>query len=252
MTELELLLRETAAEVEFPATPDVVRAVRDRIRSGRPDTWTRAAAPRRRLRLRRPLAVALAALLVVSGGAAAIPGVRDPVLDFLGLRSVRVERVPRLPLKPSPGDKLALGRRTTLAAARKRLGFHPVLPDALSAPAVYVDRLVPGGALGLVYRDGHVLLTEVEGSLRHEFLQKFVTPQTRVDRVTVEGERGLWISGRVHEVVYLDARGEIRPDSIRIAGPTLLWRHGSLLLRLEGVRSEAEALRIASSVRAAP
>lgn len=245
MTELELLLRETAADVEFPRPPDMVAAVRERIAT------RRARAPR--FRLRRPLAIALAALLVATGGAAAIPSVREPVLDFLGLRSVRVERVPRLPFKPSPGDKLALGQRTTLAAASKRVRFHPVLPSALlSEPAVYLDTTIPGGALGLVYDNGHLLLTELQGGLRREFIQKFVTPRTHVAAVTVQGERGLWISGDVHEIAYLDKEGLIRPASIRLAGPTLVWRHNGLLLRLEGVRSKAAALRIARSVRAAP
>ena len=202
---------------------------------------------RRAPRLRRPLVLALAALLVLAAGAAAIPGVRH----FLGFGSVRVERVPKLPLKPGPGAKLALGTRTTLADAR--IGFQPLVPAALGRPpAVYVDRTPPGGQLSLVYRNGHLLVTEVQGRLRQQFLQKFVGPGTKVERVTIDGAPGLWIHGALHQIVYEDRKGLIRPDTIRLAGDTLLWHRGPVLLRLEGARSRAEALRIARSLRAAP
>src|SRR5204863_4517438 len=134
----------------------------------------------------------------------------------------------------------------TLAAAD--VSFKPLVPAALSGPTVYVDKLPPGGQLSLVYRNGHLLLTEVEGLLRRAFMQKFVTPGTAVDRVSIDGARGLWIHGALHEIVYQDKNGQIRPDEIRLAGDTLLWRRGTVLQRLEGARSKAEALRIARSV----
>ena len=237
MTELELILTEAGSALEWPETPDLAAAVVTRIGGVTPrHTGDRP-------RLRRPLVLAFAALLILAAGALAFPGVRH----FLGFGSVRVERVPRLPLKPAPGAKLALGRQTTLAAAH--VAFRPLVPAALARPTVYVDRTIPGGQLSLVYRRGHLLLTEVEGRLRHEFLQKFVGPGTRVERVALPG---LWIHGALHEIVYEDRNGLIRPDTVRLAGDTLLWRRGAVLLRLEGARSKAEALRIARSVRAAP
>ena len=60
------------------------------------------------------------------------------------------------------------------------------------------------------------------------------------------------VAGRPHEVVFEDANGEIRSDRTRLAGNVLIWRHKGLLLRLEGARSKAEALRIARSVGGAP
>jgi hypothetical protein len=236
MTELELILTEAGATLEWPETPDLAGRVAARIRKP----------ARRAPRLRRPLVVALAALLILAAGAAAIPGVRH----FLGFGSVRVERVPKLPLRPGPGAKLALGARTTLADAN--VGFQPLVPTALGRPAVYVDRTPPGGQLSLLYRNGHLLLTEVQGRVRQQFLQKFVGPGTTVERVTIDGAPGLWIQGALHEVVYEDRKGLIRPDTIRLVGDTLLWRRGPVLLRLEGARRKAEALRIARSLRAAP
>lgn len=235
MTELELILTEAGSALEWPVTPDLAGHVAARIRKP----------ARRALRLRRPLVLAFAALLILAAGAAAVSGVRH----FFGFGSVRVERVPKLPLKPAPGAKLALGTQTTLAGAD--VGFKPLVPAALARPVVYVDGAIPGGQLSLVYRDGHALLTEVQGTVRRQFLQKFVGPGTTVERVTIDGARGLWIRGALHEIVYEDRNGLIRPDTIRLAGDTLLWRRGRLLLRLEGARSKADALRIARSLRAA-
>jgi hypothetical protein len=204
-----------------------------------------------RPRLRRPLALALAALLVLAAGAAAVPGIREPVLDFLGLRSVKIERVPR-PLPAVPGTKLALGRRTTLPAARRALYFAPLVPGGLGDPVVYYERFPPGGQLALVYRKGALFITELQGRLETRFLFKFVAPGTKVDRVSINGGRGLWLHGRPHQYAYADKTGQLRTDSVRLAGDVLLWRGGGLLLRLEGARSKEEALRIARSARAAP
>ena len=120
------------------------------------------------------------------------------------------------------------------------------------AARVYVDSAPPGGRLTLSYRRGLLILTEFEGRLERPFLQKMLAPGTGIERVGVNGERGLWISGRLHGVVFLDARGAIDEDQVHLAGNTLLWRRCRLLLRLEGARSKSEALRTARSVRAAP
>lgn len=249
---VEQLLRSAAANADWPATPDIASAIerhtsadpalnraRARITAGSMFGW------------RRPLALAFAVLLIACGSAAAVPGIREPVLDWLGLRSVHIERVPRA-LPEGPGARLALGRRTTLAAARPRLGFAPLVPNGLGSPAVYYDAFPPGGALSLVYRNGHVLLTELQGKLVHPFFFKFIRPGTRVDRVRIAGGRGLWIHGELHQYGYADRTGRLLTDSVRTAGDVLLWRHGDLLLRLEGARSKPAALRIARSARATP
>jgi hypothetical protein len=200
--------------------------------------------------VRRPLAIALAVFLLLAATAAAVPGIREPVLDWLGLRSVKVERVPR-PLPEPPGAGLALGRHTTLADALRRIEFKPVLPAGLGRPTVYYDDFPPGGQLGLVYRGGDLFVTEVLGKLERQYLFKFLQPGTGVSAVTIGGERGLWFSGP-HQYAYADRDGNLRTDSVRTAGKVLLWRNGVLLMRLEGARSKQEALRIARSVRVGP
>jgi hypothetical protein len=242
MTAIELMLRDAGEHAAWPATPDLADAVAERIE--RPVVRP---APR----VRRTLAIALAALLVLASGAAAVPGIREPVLDFLGLRSVKIERVPR-PLPVAPGAHLSLGQHTTLEAARPKLGFQPLLPIGLGTPVVWLDSFPQGGYLSLVYDNGRVLFSEVRGQLQHQFLLKFVGPYARVDALRIAGQRGVWIHGHPHQFAYADATGALRTDTVRFANDVLLWRRGDLLLRLEGARSKAEALRIARSVRAAP
>jgi hypothetical protein len=263
MTPVEQMLREAATELDWPATPNIAAAVVPRIqgvtplqagdtaadRPGASNVPTRQA-PRRGIAIRRPLLIAFAALLLLAATAAAIPAVRDPVLDWLGLRSVRVERVPA-PLPEVPGQRLGLGRRTTLAAARSRLGFRPILPTGLGRATVYYEGFPPGGQLGLAYPHG-IIISEVQGRLETRFLAKFLPPGTKADPVTIGGERALWIHGAPHQYAYLDRTGEIRTDSVRTAGDVLLWRRGDLLIRIEGARSKAQALAIARSARAAP
>ena len=85
MTPLEQMLRATAAEAAWPETPDLTTAVVERVQ-GRPTRRLR-----RGIRIGRPLAIALAALLVLAGAAVAIPALRN----WLGLSSVEIKRVPR-------------------------------------------------------------------------------------------------------------------------------------------------------------
>jgi hypothetical protein len=242
---VEQMLRASAADLDWPDTPNIAAAVMGRIPA--------ADAPKHRphpLRLRRALVIAFAALLLLAATAAAIPAIRDPVLDWLGLRSVRIERVPA-PLPEAPGQRLGLGRHTTLAAVRSKLGFTPVLPTGLGRPTVYYEGFPPGGQLGLVYPHG-IVISEVEGRLETRFLAKFLPPGTKADRVTINGERALWIHGAPHQYAYLDKTGAIRTDSVRTAGNVLLWRHGDLLIRIEGAGSKPRALAVARSARAAP
>jgi hypothetical protein len=151
-----------------------------------------------------------------------------------------------------PGEKLSLGRHTTLPAARRALTFTPFVPSGMGDPVVYYERFPPGGQLALVYRQGRLFITQVQGRLETRYLFKFVGPGARVDPISVNGRRGLWLHGQPHQYAYADKTGAMRTDTVRLAGDVLLWRSGGVLLRLEGAGSKEEALRIARSARAAP
>jgi hypothetical protein len=73
-----------------------------------------------------------------------------------------------------------------------------------------------------------------------------------IERVRVKGEPGLWIRGSLadspHVFVYHDATGAFREETLRLAGPTLLWAAGPLTYRLEGDFTRDEALAVARAL----
>ena len=64
----------------------------------------------------------------------------------------------------------------------------------------------------------------------------------------VDGERGLFVSGDEHFVMYLNDRFEVDDEQTYLAGNVLLWNRGELLLRLEGDFTRAEAVELAEAV----
>jgi hypothetical protein len=66
--------------------------------------------------------------------------------------------------------------------------------------------------------------------------------------VRVGADRGVWIAGRPHEFAYLDAHGQARYETLRLAGNTLLWNHRGVLVRLEANVTRQTAIEIASSL----
>jgi len=94
-----------------------------------------------------------------------------------------------------------------------------------------------------------MLITEFRGEQPREFLQKTLGPGTTARPVTVNGDPGVWIAGKPHEVLYRDPDGQVESDSLRLATNTLLWRNGDVLVRIEAKLPLARALRVARSMR---
>ena len=242
MGDLEHRLRQLAASEQWPPTPELAPRVAARIRSA-------PSGPRERFsrRPRRALAVALAALAALPVAAVALPGVRDDVLEWLGLRDVEVRRSPEQPRGRELRPRTDLGPELSLRRARELIGFEPLLPAALKAPH---EVRVNGRRLSLVYRaDGDIRLLITEQPGREVVTEKFVGPATSVRAVRVDGARGAWVDGRPHAVVFQDERGRFRDDALRLAGDTLVWESSGLVLRIEGAPSLRRALRIATSLR---
>ena len=252
MSALEQRLYEVGADLAYPRTPDLAPAVVERFPAQR---------RRRHSSLGRTVAIALAGLLLVTGAAFAVePGLRHAVLDWLGLRSVRIERTPSIPaLPPGPaGRDLGLGRRTYLRDALARVSFRALLPRR-PPDEVYLANSPPGGQIAFVYRPRPglpraqgtttgLLITEFRGSQPREYVNKSLGPGTRISFVRVGPDPGVWIAGRPHEFAYLDARGQARPETLRLAGNTLLWNHHGVLVRLEANVSQQTAIEIATSL----
>lgn len=234
--ELEQRLLALSAALDVPPAPDLVPGVLARL-PARPG--------RRRRPMRRGLALALAATLVLAGAAMAVPSTRNAILRVLGLRGVRIERVQRLPRLPTgAGARLGLGRRIALADARRAASFTALLPAGPAA--AYLDHDVPGGRISLLI--GRVLIIEFRGTTP-PFIVKVIGPGTTIKPLRVNGGAGVYLSGAPHEVIFRESTGQIQTDRVRLAGNVLMWQQGPLTLRIEGTRTLAQALALAHSLR---
>lgn len=235
-----MLERELAElQVAWPETPDIAAAVGPRLA---------APAPRRRWLLARPawqIAVVAAALVIAV--VMAVPPTRAAVLDWLGLRSVKIEH--REPRPSTFGSSLQLGTPVTLADAERR--FPVRVPAALGRPdAVYLSENPT--RVDLVYRDGTrvgVLVTELRATAT-PVIEKAIGTASRFERFRLDGDPAYFISGGRHGFAYIPAgSGEPHFEDARLAGNTLLVeRSDGLLLRVEGRLDRDAAVRIARSV----
>jgi hypothetical protein len=242
MPELELALVELGRSIEFPPTPDLAPRVRERIATRRRVVFFPA---------RRTLVIALAVAAVVVGALMAVPGTRAAILEFFGLRGVRIERVETLPTVPKNAD-LNLGARVSLERAEELAPFEVVVPERLGDPdEVYFSDFPPGGMVSFVYgsaEEPRALFTQFRASVRDVFFKK-VEAGTDVESLTIDGQPGFYLSGEPHVFAFVDQNGQYNQETIRLVGNVLIWERDALTLRLEGDITRDEALRIAHSVR---
>jgi hypothetical protein len=253
---IEDQLTELGHHVEFPPTPPLALLVRPRLSAP-------AARPRNR-RLALLIAAAVGILALVLG----VPPVRTAIAHWLGIQGVVISPVPSLGPHPSPnqtpsaqglGANLGLGRLSTIATSSQTVGFHVLVPQRLGPPdAVYI-RTDLGPVVTLVYepRAGlpasgqtgvGLLITEFRGATDPMLMQKFVTPETTVTPLAVDGGPGFWLGGAPHQVGYLLPDGSVAPDTLRLAGPTLVFERGAVTVRIEGNLTETAALAIAQQL----
>lgn len=260
-----------------PGSTDPARRARLRLEAGagrrRPAWWPLGSFAGRPLR--RSFVLAVIALVVLAALVGAIgfgvPGIR---IFFVGPTPSPVGSASSvLPASPSPspsgspspsipappGSNLDLGFATTPSEAPSLTGFGVLLPaDPSVGPP---DTMWYGdGRLTLVWRSRPdlpetqaagvgLLVTELQGRLNEEFLGKMIPTGTTLTPVRIDGVSGWWISGAVHELLYLDDRGEMVSDSRRSVGDTLIWTRGDLTFRLETALGRDVAIRIAESIR---
>ena len=247
---LERDLRALAAG--FPDPPALVPGVSAGI----------ARASRRRRR-RRGAVLALSLFLLVPATVLAVsPDLRHRVLETFGLRNAKVEVVEQLPAVPpaAPGvSSLQLGSLTTLQEARNELRLRIDPPTALGRPdAIYRDELKTGAEVTFLYeprtvaaRFGvrkRVLVSVLRGAFNPDFLGKMVTRQTKVTRLKIGSDDALLIFGGPLHYVFFRRSGTFDETHGRLAGTTLLWQRGALLIRIEGELSGARLLAIARSL----
>jgi hypothetical protein len=230
MSELELRLTGLRDEIDWPETPSFELAF-ERRPSRRP--------------LLRPLAIGIAVLLAVLGAVLAIsPGARSAFLELFRLKGATVELVETLP--PTDVQAPDFGERVSRAEAERRVGFE--LGDLGEPDAVFVrGDTMASLVYGPVDRP-RLVLSQLRGAVYDGFVKKVGASGTRVEEVEVNGERGLFVSGDDHYVMFLGEDHTVQDESTFLAGTVLLWNRGPFLYRLEGELTRDEAIELAESV----
>jgi hypothetical protein len=78
---------------------------------------------------------------------------------------------------------------------------------------------------------------------------KVVEADSILEEVTVNGENGVWLSGRPHFVAYRLPDGRVAPGSNRtVERSTLIWRTDAFFYRVETDLSLEQTLRIAETL----
>jgi hypothetical protein len=234
MSELELRLDRLGHELDWPEAPDLREGVLRRLSSERrPREW------------RRPLVVALAALVVVVGALLAVPQSRSAILDFFGVGSVTIRSVdeyPELPLEPG---RQFYGERMSLAEARDRAAFPVRVPnvEGLGTPKVYYLEDVQ--QVSLVYgspQNPRLLISQIIGTGAVEKLVN--SDQTDLELVRDDDANGVWVEGE--HVLYIPQLDE----ELRVVGNTLVMeRADHVTVRVEADIPKEEALEIFRSMR---
>jgi hypothetical protein len=224
MTELELALTQLGGEVEFPHEPDLRAGVRARIERRR---WVR------------PLAFAVALVVVAFAIAMAVPQARSAILDFFHIGAVTVQRVETLPPAKEGPLTQGLGPVMTRAEAEQDAGFRLVLHGI--HPTRFYSR--PGLIAALLqYKGKPVLFAEFSGD-QMGLTKKLAPSETRVEPAQI-GDFGIWLTGGRHIVVW----NEGRIEGLRLAGNVLIWTDGSRTYRLEGDLGKGDMLQLARDI----
>lgn len=264
---LEALLRGSSETIAWPtasplAAPDLATRVRVRL----------VAAPRPAARrpwtawrpVRRSLVLALVALLTLAAIAGAVG------LGLPGLRLVLGEPpvspppsvAPSRTAPPGPiGSSLRLGERYALDEVEALTGIPVQLPTdpAIGPPdAVYVDRVrdnqvafvwAASDALPETREPGiGLILMRFDGTMQDRYHEKLIGQGTTVERVTVDGNRGFWVSGEAHFFFYVREDGGIIDDGRRWVDDALAWTDGTLTYRIESALGRDATIELAESL----
>lgn len=265
---LEGALRALATAVAYPgagtAGADIAARVREQIlaapparRSGGPLGWLRNRP------VRRSVVVAIAALLLLAAVAGAV-GLGVPGIRILFGGPTPPPSLASPSAAPSGagagalGQALGLGTRVPIDEAERLAGLDLVLPadPAIGPPVgafVFANRVAlvwperpglpadPSTGIGL-------LISEFRGTVDRGYYTKTLDTDARLTPVTVDGNRGYWISGPPHFFFYVDPSGRIVDDVHRIVGDTLIWSDGDVTYRMESQLGMEDAIRLAESL----
>ena len=267
LSELEARLTTLGRQVEWPPTPNLHAGVMAKIAAQQVIPLPTRTAIRPSQWYQNRWAVAAAAVILALAALVAYQPSRDTIANWLNLHT-RIKQVPVLttpsPLPPGPiGARLGLGGYSTLPKASAAVRWPVLVPSTLGQPDEVYLQFPPDGALQgemtLVYsaRPGMpasgqtgaaVLVTEARGAVNTDFFGKTLGPDTTLQLVTVAGHQGYWIAGAPHVLVLIDANGNPRYLTLRLATNTLLIDEGGTIVRIEGDLTKDQALQIAASL----
>src|SRR5438876_4969298 len=254
--DLERTLSDIGTRLGGP-TRDIWPAVRTRIaeRRARPP-WSRLSIERGTLA---PVAVTLAVILVAA--LLLTPRVADALGNLLNLSGVQVYRVPQTPTASTSAHAVTFaGQRVATAAEASRMaGFTVRMPAALGDPsAIYVETapvrvtIVYASVKGIPTSPQagvSAMVVEFRGTIETQIMAKAIGPGTSLDAVPLGSGVAYYLSGQPHQFFFFDPAGNLQPETLRLAGNTLLWEQDGYTYRLEAQVSRDEAVRIASSFR---
>jgi hypothetical protein len=236
--DLETALRSLGTRLDVPDPPDVSATVLSRLDEDEPVRWS----PVWRL-----VAAGIAALVALAAAMVVSPTVRTAVYDLLRVGGVEIhENVPP-PVTPSVDPPLPDERDVSLDQARDAVDFPLKLPAELGKPIVV--RLTDNAEVVSMAFDsphGAVRVDQFAGGLSPMF-QKFAGAED-VHHVTVAGAPAVWVD-RPHPVFYTDRDGQMREETARLAGSTLIWEQDGTTYRVEGELTQQQAVVIAESLR---
>ena len=204
-------------------------------------------------------------------GVAAGLGFRLPGFDI-----VFVERLPSAAAVPgsiAPTGSGSAGAPPT-AGAQRNLGSPIPVSDAvvLDRPRVLVPASMPTpdaayvigagdrrivtlawraepGQARLPSSDLALTVMAVPGDIDDSLIKKIATPDTSVALVSVNGDRGWWISGAPHELLIERPDGQVGSIPAAIAGDTLVFARDGTLYRLESSLGRDATVAIAEGLR---
>jgi hypothetical protein len=255
--DLDAALTDLADHLDHPRGDHIAEAVLMRISAEAPSRSPRAHRRSRPSRARVVLAVA-AAIVLIAGTILAVAPARRAIADWLGIGAVQIVTTDHpLPTGSSaltvPGapDATPTGASAQqFAAAQKAVSFTIATPrDPAIGPllGVATDSRVPGGLVALRYKGFTLVEIATNRNVGGETVGKFIGSQTRTESVTVAGSAGLWVTG-AHQIGYLSRSGNVETETVRRAGPVLLWARNGVTYRVEGVPHLTDALAIATSI----
>lgn len=254
--DLERTLSDIGARLDGPKR-DMWPAVRTRIAERRAKPWWS------RLHLERgafaPVAATLAIILVA--GLLLTPRFADSLGHVLSIPGLQIYRVPESPTaRPNASPPTFAGQRVTSVAEASRVaGFTVRTPAALGEPsAIYVETapvrvtIVYASVKGIPLSPQagvSAIVVEFKGTLETQIMSKAIGPGTTLDAVPLGSGVAYYLAGQPHQFFFRDPAGNIQPETLRLAGNTLLWTDGGVTYRLEAQVGLDEAVRIASSLR---